>query len=167
MPSVRRTWAPRGKTPVLVHRQRSWLRISAAAVVCYRWDGRRARLYFHLRPGSYNDESLIEFLRQLRRHFRGQQVLLLWDGLNSHHSQTMNDYLKTQRPWLWTERLPAYAPDLNPTEGLWANVKGRELANRCDLDIADTIAAAHSGIRRVRGNQQLLFSFLGQTGLSL
>ncbi len=164
---MRRTWAPRGKTPVLVHRQRNWVRISAAAALCYRWDGRRARLYLHLRPGSYNDESLIEFIRQLRRHFRGQQVLLLWDGLNSHHSHTMRRYLETQRRWLWTERLPAYAPDLNPSEGLWSNLKGRELANRCDLEIADTITAAKSGTERVRGNQQLLFSFLAHTGLSL
>jgi hypothetical protein len=111
---------------VLVHRQRSWVRISAAAALCYRWDGRRARLYLHLRPGSYNDETLIEFIRQLCRHFRGQQVLLLW-----------------------------------------SNLKGRELANRCDLEIADTITAAKSGAERVRGNQQLLFGFLAQTGLSL
>ncbi len=85
---------------MLVHRQRNWIRVSAAAALCYRWDGRRARLYLHLRPGSYNDESLIEFIRQLRRHFRGQQVLLLWDGLNSHHSHTMRRYLETQRRWL-------------------------------------------------------------------
>lgn len=143
------------------------MRISSAAAVCYRWDGRRARLYFHLRPGAYNDESLIEFLRQLRRHFRGQQVLLLWDGLNSHRSHLMRAYLETQRHWLWTERLPAYAPDLNPAEGLWANVKGRELANRCDLDISVTMVEAKSGFRRARGNQQLLFGFLRQTGLSL
>jgi transposase len=166
-PSVRKTWAPRGKTPVLVHRQRNWLRISAAAVVGYRWDGRRARLYFHLRPGSYNAEGLIDFLTQLRRHFRGQRVLLLWDGLNSHHSGRMRNHLAAQAHWLTVERLPAYAPELNPVEGVWANLKGNELANRCDLEIADTIQAAQTGVRRVRGSQQLLFSFLGQAGLSL
>ena len=81
-------------------------------------------------------------MRQLRRAFRGQPVLLLWDGLSSHHSQTMQAYLATQTAWLEVERLPAYAPDLNPVEGLWANLKGTELANRCDLDIADTVLAA-------------------------
>ena len=165
-PCVRKTWAPRGKTPVLVHRQRSWTRISAAAFICYRWDGSRARLYVHLRPGSYNEESLIEVLKDLRRHFRGQKVILLWDGLSGHKSTLMRAHLAEQLSWLTVERLPAYAPDLNPVEGLWSNVKGRELANRCDLETADTVAAARTGIARVRSNQQLLFSFLHHAGLS-
>jgi len=165
-PSVRKTWAPRGQTPVLVHRHRNWQRISAAAALCYRWDGRRARLYFHLRPGAYNDQSLIEFIAQLRRHFRGQPVILIWDGLSAHRSGVMQAFLAQQKGWLTVERLPAYSPDLNPAEGLWANLKGRELANRCDLEISDTIAAATTGVGRIRGEQQLLFGFLGQTGLS-
>jgi transposase len=163
---VRKTWAPRGKTPVLVHRHRNWTRISAAAFVCYRWDGCRARLYVHLRPGSYNEESLIEVLKDARRHFRGEKVLLLWDGLSCHKSNLMRSYLEGQSSWLTVERLPAYAPDLNPAEGLWANLKGKELANRCDLEIADTVPAARLGISRVGRHQQLLFAFLGQTGLS-
>ncbi len=164
---MRTTWAPKGKTPVLVHRHRNWQRISVAAAVCYRWDGQRARLYFDLRPGSYNDQGLIEFLRNVRRHFRGQRVLLLWDGLPAHRSRAMHDYLASQAHWLLqVERLPAYAPELNPVEGLWANLKGTELANRCDLQINQTIDAAQSGAERIRSNQQLLFGFLGQTGLS-
>jgi transposase len=164
---VRKTWAPRGKTPVLVHRQRSWLRISAAAFACYRWDGERARLYVSLRPGSYTEESLIDVLKDLHRHFRGGKVILIWDGLSGHRSKLMREHLDRQSSWLTAERLPAYAPDLNPVEGVWANLKGRELANRCDLEIAATVAAAKVGIARVRGNQQLLFSFLAHTGLSL
>jgi len=163
---VRRTWAPKGRTPVLVHRHRNWQRISAAAAICYRWDGRRTRLYLQLQPEAYNELGLIAFLKQLRRHFRGQQVLLLWDGLTGHRSKAMLAYLASQSHWLVAERLPAYAPELNPVEGLWANLKGRELANRCDLEIAATIEAAQIGIERIRGNQQLLFAFLGQTGLS-
>ncbi len=164
---MRSTWAPRGKTPVLVHRHRNWQRISAAAVVGYRWDGRRARLYFQQRPGSYDAESLIAFLRQLRRHFYGQRVLLLWDGLPAHRSRSMRAYLEDQAHWLQVERLPAYAPELNPVEGLWANLKGTELANRCDLEISQTMTAADDGVQRIRSSQQLLFGFLGQTGLSL
>ncbi len=110
------------------------------------------------RPSAL-DQSLIGFLRQLRRAFRGQPVLLLCDGLSAHHSKAMQAYLATQSRWLEVERLPAYAPDLNPAEGFWANLKGRELANRCDLEVSRSVAAAHHGARRVRGNQQLLFSF--------
>src|SRR5262245_3339896 len=76
-PVVRRTWAPRGQTPVLRH-PFNREKISMAVALAYRWDGRRSRLYFQTREGNYNDATLIEFVRELRRHFRGQQVILLW-----------------------------------------------------------------------------------------
>jgi transposase len=164
--AVRRTWAPRGKTPVLRHRF-NWKRISMAAAVAYRWDGGRARLYFQTRPGTYNDESLIEFVRDLRRHFRSQRVILLWDGLPSHRSRRMQEFLARHIGWLQVERLPAYAPELNPVEGLWANLKGRELANRCEDEIETVDLVARVGARRVRGNQGLLLGFLRHTGLHL
>jgi DDE superfamily endonuclease len=98
-PPLRATWAPRGRTPVVRHRF-NWKRMSATIALCYRSDGQRARLYFHTRPGTYNDIGLIEFLEQLRRHFRGEQVLLLWDGLPSHRSGRMRAYLARQHRWL-------------------------------------------------------------------
>jgi hypothetical protein len=71
-----------------------------AAALAYRWDGKRSRLYFQAREGSYNQESLIEYLRELRRHFPGQQVILLWDGLPSHRSRLMQEFLSQQAGWL-------------------------------------------------------------------
>ncbi len=166
IPPLRKTWAPRGHTPVIRH-PFNWKRVSAASALCYRFDGQRARLYFHTRPGTYNDEGLIEFINQLRRHFRGDQVILLWDGLPSHRSRRMSDFLQTQRRWLQVERLPAYAPELNPVEGLWSNLKGGELANRVEDTIEATVAAATDGIARVRQRQELLFSLLDHAGLTL
>ncbi len=77
LPSVRATWAPKGQTPVLRHQFRHWVRASAVTAVGYRWDGQRARLYFHTKIGADNDEALIRFLRQLRRRF----VTTLREGL--------------------------------------------------------------------------------------
>lgn len=138
-----------------------------AGALAYRWDGRRARLYFQTIPDSYNDERLIEFVRHLRRHFRGEHVILIWDGLPSHRSARMRQYLDEQRHWLEVERLPAYAPELNPVEGLWASLKGRDLANRCEECIDDLADVAHRGARRVRSCQDLLFGFLRHAGLPL
>lgn len=165
-PVVRRTWAPRGQTPVLRHRF-NWKRVSMAGALAYRWDGRRARLYFQTIPDSYNDERLIEFVRHLRRHFRGEHVILIWDGLPSHRSARMRQYLDEQRHWLEVERLPAYAPELNPAEGLWANLKGRELANLCEDEIEEVATVAGQGVRRVRRSRDLLFGFLRHAGLDL
>jgi hypothetical protein len=76
-------------------------------------------------------------------------------------------FVHRQRNWLVVERLPAYVPELNPVEGLWSNLKGGELANRCDDTIDATVAAATTGVERVRSNQQLLFAFLAKSGLSI
>ena len=43
----------------------------------------------------------------------------------------MKQYLRDQADWLPIEWLPGYAPDLNPPEGVWNNIKGREMANLC------------------------------------
>jgi transposase len=61
---------------------------------------------------------------------------------------------------------PHNASDLNPVEGLWANLKGVELANRACGSLEE-LAAAEQGIGRVRGEPELLFSFLHQVGLPL
>ena len=164
-PSIRRTWAPKGETPVLIHAF-NWSTISVCVALGFRWDGRRYRLYFQTREGSYNSESLIAFLRDLRRHLRGHKAILVWDGLPAHKSQMMKDYLATQRSWLREERLPGYTPDLNPVETLWGNVKGTEMGNRCSDDLAEVVTAVESGMRRVRKSRNLPFSFLKHAGLS-
>ena len=100
-PSVRRTWAPRGKTPVLCHNF-NWKKLSICSVIGFRWDGTRCRLFFRIVPDSYNDVKLIDL---------------------------MTAFLDDQRKWLSVVRLPAYAPDMNPVESVWGNIQGKELAN--------------------------------------
>ena len=79
----------------------------------------------------------------------------------------MDAWLDSQRHWLQVEYLPAYAHDLDPVEGLWANLKDVELANLCRDTIAEITDAARQGIARVRRESTLLFSFLRYCGLEL
>jgi putative transposase len=79
----------------------------------------------------------------------------------------MQAFLRRQRHWLVVEPLPTYAPDLNPVEALWANLKGVELANLAGDTLGEVTAAAERGIQRIRGTPQLAFSFLRYCGLSL
>src|SRR3954466_15513066 len=88
LPSVRATWAPRGQTPVLRHHF-AWKRLSIAGVLAYEPDGSDAHLVFQLRPGAYNDETLIEFLADVHQHEQHRRIMLIWDGLPSHRSRRM------------------------------------------------------------------------------
>jgi hypothetical protein len=163
-PSVRRTWAPKGETPVLIHAF-NWKKLSICAALGYRWDGQSSRLWFQFRPGSYDGETLIGFLRDLKRHLRRQRAILIWDGLPAHKSRPMKTYLESQRDWLKVEVLPGYSPDLNPVESLWGNIKGQELANRCVTGLGESEAAVQSGMNRVR-HSTLPFGFLHHAGVS-
>jgi transposase len=163
-PVVRRTWAPRGETPILIHTGGHWKRLSIAGALAFRWDGRRTRFFFQTRAGTYTDVALIAFLRALKRHFPRQGVVLIWDGLGGHKSRVMATYLARQRAWLTVERLPAYAPDLNPIEQVWGNVKTRELANVCAPDLAALRSPLRAGFARVRRQPEL--AFLQDAGLA-
>jgi transposase len=68
---------------------------------------------------------------------------------------------------LVVERLPAYAPELNPLERVWANLKGQELANPACYGLGGVISAAWQGIERIRAAWHLPYSFLRHAGLSV
>ena len=138
-----------------------------AAAVCYGVRGGGAQLAFHLQPGNYDTDSLIQVLGELRRFLGGEQATLLWGGLPAHRSRAMRAWLGTQRSWLVVEPLPGYAPDLNPVEALWSNLKGVELANLAGDTLGEVTAAAERGIHPIPSTPQLADSFLRHCGLSL
>jgi len=145
----------------------NWKKASMAAALCYGVRGGGAQLAFHLTPGNYDTDRLIEVLGELRRFLGGEKATLLWDGLPSHRSNAMRVWLNRQRSWLVVERLPAYAPELNPVEGLWSTLKAVELANLTSPSLAEVMQQAHRGVERVRGTPHLPYSFLRQSGLSV
>jgi hypothetical protein len=151
---------------VLVH-PFNWKKASMAAALCYGVRGGGAQLAFHVTAGNYDTDTLIQVLGELRRFLGGEKATLLWDGLPAHRSKAMWAWLATQRSWLVVERLPAYAPDLNPVEGLWSSLKAVELANLISTSLAEVIDQAHRGIDRDRQTPRLAYSFLRRTGLSV
>ncbi|SCF78118.1 DDE superfamily endonuclease [Streptomyces sp. MnatMP-M27] len=102
-----------------------------------------------------------------RDESEGESVVLVWDGLSAHWSRSMRAWAAEQ-DWLTLERLPAYAPELNPVELLWSAVKARELAaNLAGYHLAGVADAAERGIHRICSNEHLPWSFLTHTGLTI
>ncbi|MFF0479152.1 transposase [Streptomyces sp. NPDC004284] len=126
-------------------------------------------MYFHLKPGSYDTAGLIEVLEQMKTFYCGERVVLVWDGLSAHGSRAMRAWVAGQ-DWFTLERLPAYAPELNPVELLWSSLQKRELANLAGnhlADVADVADVTEQGIRRINQNDRLPCSFLTPTGLTI
>jgi DDE superfamily endonuclease len=145
----------------------NWKQASMAAGLCYGVRGGGAQLAFHVTPGNYDTARLIEVLAQLRKFLGGEKATLLWDGLPWHRSTAMREWLNPQRPWLVVERLPAYAPVLNPVEGRWSSLKTVELANLTAPTLCEVIDQAHKGIERIRATPHLAYCFLRHAGLSV
>lgn len=165
-PPVRRIWAPRGETPVLRHCF-NWKKLSICSALAFGCNGKRSRLFFQIVSESFNDEKLIVFLSGMLAEFKGKKVTIVWDGLPSHRSRRMTQYLQGQRKRLSVTRLPSYAPDLNPVEYIWANIKGKELANLCSDDLTLMVEGVRKGFTRIHESNHLNHSFLKHAGLSL
>jgi putative transposase len=126
-PVVRRSWAPRGQTPILYQRGRARDKVSILAALTLSPRRRRPGLYFSLRANeNVTTAWLVPFLRALRRHLRGAFVLV-WDRLPGHRAHVVTTYL--HRRHRHVALLPPYAPELNPVEILWAYLKRNPLAN--------------------------------------
>ncbi|MGH8672307.1 MAG: transposase [Burkholderiales bacterium] len=76
--------------------------------------------YFKFVPGAICGPQVVEFLKQLRIQLK-RKLLIIWDGLPAHRSRRVRDYVDSTHGALQIEWLPAYAPELNPVEFLWAH----------------------------------------------
>jgi transposase len=135
-PTVRRTLAPRGQTPIIKALQRHD-RISTISCVTLGAKDDRPGLYFELLPEGLNvkAEDIVAFLRQLRLELPGPWTVV-WDRHNIHsRARLVKDWLAGE-PDVVLEDLPAYAPALNPDEMVWAWLKYGRLCNLTPQDIA-------------------------------
>lgn len=121
-------------------------------------------LLLRLTAGNVTKETIVRTLQALRRHTRGR-VVLIWDGLPAHRAKMVQEYIKSQRSWLRTVRLPAYAPELNPVEYLWSAGKNKALANVCPNGIAEITDRFRRQTTRWRRDAKVLTGFLKASGL--
>lgn len=127
-PLVRRSWALKGKTPVGGGDGGHRRKVSVIGAVSVSPAAHRLGLYFATLPdGYFAAESVAGFLRGLLRHLRGK-VVVVWDGGGNHKGPAIRELLRRAKR-LTLERLPAYAPDLNPVEAVWPWLKHGQLAN--------------------------------------
>jgi transposase len=165
-PLVRRSWAPRGKTPVLVQRTRSHQKVSVIAALCVSPFRDRLELYFRLHlDRNIRTPEVLAFLRVLLEQLDAP-VIVVWDRLQAHRSKKVRDFVAAC-PTLRTVHLPPYAPELSPVEYLWCYLKLNPLANVAFFQIAELAQAARRAARSVQHNQLLLRSFLRHSPLSL
>lgn len=155
-PTVRKTWAPRGRTPILpcYHRRDRLSVISAITVSPKR---KRLGLYFDILDHNIVADDFETFILQMLRR-RGRPIILVIDRWSVHKCAVRRLVRRLPRR-VQIQWLPAYAPELNPDEQVWKRTKRDDLANFVPDDVPELGRAVAQSIRRTRQDQSLLRSF--------
>lgn len=166
-PLVRRSWSPRGHTPVLMQRGRSRRKVSVIGALVISPRRRRVRGYFGvLADANFDGQSILAFLKQLRRAQRAP-IALIWDRLQAHLVEPVCGWLTQRRGCVRAHLLPPYAPELNPVELMWGYAKTNPLANFAPLELDDLVMQTQLATFAMGDDEPLLRSFLQHCPLSL
>jgi len=162
LPGVVKTYGPKGETPILDEWQtRDHLSVMGGLTP-------QGKVYVLVRPESLTGLHTVAFLQHLVRH-AGRRLLVIWDGSPIHRRATVLEYLASPAgQGIHVERLPGYAPDLNPwDEGGWDHLKHVELRNQACRDLDEWHLELHLAIGRLRQKPLLVRSFFRAAGLDL
>jgi transposase len=166
-PLARRTLAPRGQTPELGQRSGTREKVSVAAAVWLSPRRDRLGLYSHTLPNGYFDSwSMAAFLEAMLKDLAGRFVVV-WDGGPMHKGDPIRDRMSHFAERLELERLPPYAPMLNPVESLWSWLKWERLSNLGPRDATELDGRVTAELAKVREDQAFLRNLFHSSDLPL
>lgn len=160
----RRTWAPRGKTPV----QRAWDRydrLSVIGAITLSPTRQCIGTPFQIHNDNIRTGEVVDFIRHLRKQLQRPMIICLdrWQVHRSAAKRIAASRLKS----IEFEWLPAYAPELNPVEPRWSHTKHGELANFVPNDTSHLKRNVRSSLRKQHTDHQLKLSFFKSAKLKL
>ena len=162
-PIVRRTWSPKGQTPI----HYSWDRrdrLSAISAISVSPRRHQLNLYFTVQDANVHADDFEEFASQILTHFC-KGIILVIDRWMVPRSAARRLRLRFRR--VDVEWLPAYAPDLNPVEQVWNRSKYVELSNFIPKDIEVLAKAVDHSLRGQVDQKDLLRSFFHHAKLRI
>ena len=159
LPMVVRTYAPVGQTPILRHLL-TYAHLSAISAITP-----QGKLYTMVQDRSIKGPDVVRFLKHLMQHIPGK-LLIVWDGATIHRSKAVKAFLDSgASERILLERLPGYAPELNPDEGIWNYLKRVELKNVVCRDVAHLRDELRKAVARLRHKTSVIRGCIAQTGL--
>lgn len=146
------TWAPRGKTPVLLEQAgRTHLSLIAAIAP-------NGRIYVVGQDRSLTGEDIVWFVNKLCGRYRKRDLLIIWDGAAIHRSEAVKAFLSQRPGRVHLESLPPYSPELNPVELVWNQLKSK-LKNQVFLSLQDLAQAVREQLNIFEKERKLVQAF--------
>jgi transposase len=157
LPAAKRTYAPIGETPILHETLTRDHRSMIGALTAH------GQLYLRGQNRAFTSADVVRFLKHLQ-HQIGGKLLIVWDGAPIHYGEVKTFLAQGAAADIQLVRLPGYAPDLNPIEGIWQYLKHVELKNVCCHDLEELYGELRKAIARLRQKPQVLEGCIRQVG---
>ena len=159
-PNVRRSWATEGSRPVL-RTKGGREKISVISGVTL-----EGELYFELHRHDLSGTEVIGFLEPLLEEIPGR-VMVVWDNIGIHRCAEVATFTWLNRRRLELRRIPPYAPELNPDEGIWDVIKNDRLANYCPTSLDELEGTLHAELSDLKAHSERVLSAIQQTELPI
>lgn len=146
------TWAPKGETPVINHTGKRFSLNMISAV------SPRGELRFMTSRKRISADLFLEFLKRLIRGAK-QKIFLIVDGLAVHRAKKVKAFIETVADRIELFFLPPYAPEVNPDEQVWNDVKNNGVGRSMIQTPQDLKRATESRLRYLQKNPDHVRSF--------
>lgn len=157
-PNLGKTWAPKGKTPVVkVTGKRGGFCVSSAISPA-------GRLVFRLEKGKVNADKFIEFLSQIRNHHKNRKVIVVTDRAPVHTSGKVAKFVEENKKKFALYYLPSYSPELNPDENVWGYLKGNKLKTHQAQTTPELRKLTFKAMKSIQMQPPLVQSFFMSVG---
>jgi transposase len=160
LPGLVKTYAPKGQTPILKAFY-TYDHLSLMSGITL-----QGQLYTVIRDRALNSRDSVGFLKHLHSQIQ-RKLLVIWDNSPIHRREVTTFMAREGARYIHLERLPAYAPDLNPDEGVWQHLKHVELRNLSCKDLVHLRHELKLAIMRLRNKPSLVQSFFNGAGLPI
>jgi len=147
-----RTWGMSGETPVVkVSMLRGGYNVLSAVTA-------RGEMDYSILDGTVNGERYIQFLDGLISG-REHPLIVLADHATFHHSKQVRDYVRAHRSQLRVFFLPKRAPEFNPDEQVWNEIKNNRIGKQPVKNKVDLMGRLILALDSLKQNTQRIISF--------
>jgi transposase len=155
IPHVGKTWTFPEIRPIARVSGKRGIKVGVTSAV-----SSRGHLVFQLAKKKFNAASFIRFLGALHRHFPRKKLFVVIDGARPHTANRVRkEFTENNKEWLSLHYLPAYSPELNPSEEVWNFSKTKKLSARQTADEKQLRSAVVGSLRSLQKRPHLVKKF--------
>lgn len=160
---LKRTWAPRRQTPVIRTSLEHNARLNLIGALGISPAQRQIKLRMQSHRKSISGDEVVRFLGHLAHRLRGP-IVMVWDRHPIHRRRCVTEWL-ARHPHFHVYEFPTSAPELNPTEWVWSQIK-ESTASTAPHNAVELRANILAGVARTRRSQSRLWACIFGSGLA-